>query len=447
MLKKNIPFSLTLVLVASLLSACGGSDTKIVERDPIPIDDGHDHDHDDDHDHDHDDDLTQGRLLISTQNQAKVSIIDIKDQTLLEEFTLTESPSAVYASPSYRYGYVIQRTADQVNVIDSGLSQEDHGDHKDDVIAAPMLMSFSTTDSRPTHFTGNHAQSVIFYDGNAATTTPASVGVYTESDIANNTAGTRLEYTTHMHGAAQGRGDYLISTVRDATTTSTLPDRVALYKAENGFFDEQEIFTETCPGLHGSAQNENQIAFGCTDGVLVITQNNDDFTAEKIANPASFDAGKRIGTVLGTDDIMEFVGIAGGEFYSINTSTNQLTAINWIDASISPAPSALSYDFADDGELFVILDNQGWLTLLNTGDWSVKSRIQVITSNIAALPSGNRFELALTPGHIAYVSDPIANQIKAVDLDKASVEASIQLNFVPHKFTWLGIADPQGSHH
>lgn len=442
MLKKNIPFSLTLVFIASLLGACGGSDTKIIERDSTPIGDDHDHDHGHD-----DESLTQGRLLISIKDQAKVSIIDIKGNELLEEFTLSEAPSALYASPSYRYGYVVQRTADLVNVIDSGLSQEDHGDHKDDVIAAPLMMNLHSTGSRPTHLSGTHSQSVIFYDGNAATTTPASVDVYTETDIANNSAGTRLEYTTHMHGAAQGRGDYLISTVRDAATASTLPDRVALYKADSGFFKEQKVFAETCPGLHGSAQNENQIAFGCTDGVLVITQNSESFTAEKIANPANFDSTMRVGTVIGADNSLEFVGIAANEFFSINTSTNQLTAINWIDANTSPTPSALGYGFAVGDELFVILDNQGWLTILDTSSWAIKHRIQVITSNLNALPSGSRFELALTPGHIAYVSDPIANQIKQVNLAEAVINTSIQLNFIPHKFIWLGIAEPQGSHH
>lgn len=441
MKRPNVISSLTLLILAAALGGCGGSDTKIVEREPVPIED----DHDDDHDHDHK--LTQGRLLISTKDQAKVSIIDINEKALLEEFTLIEAPSAIYASPSYRYGYVIQRTADLVNVIDSGLSQEDHGDHKDDIIEAPMQMSFSTSDSRPTHFTGNKTQSVIFFDGNAATSTPASVGVYTESNIANNTAGARLQYTTHMHGAAQGRGDYLISTVRDPATTSTLPDRVAVYKAEAGVFTEQEIFAETCPGLHGSAQNENQIAFGCTDGVLVITQNGDNFTATKIANPSSFTGTTRVGTVLGNEALEHFVGIAAGQFFAINTSTASIMPITWIDASLTTPPTALAYDFVDNGEFFVILDNQGGLNIIHTADWALVDRLQVITSNIAALPAGSRFELAVTPGHHVYVSDPIANQIKQVDLDSLTVSETIQLNFVPNKFTWLGIAEPAGNHH
>ena len=444
MLKKKIHFNLAVATMAALLSACGGSETNIIERQPVIIDDDHDHDHDHDHDNEA---LTQGRLLISLKDQPKVSIIDINEKTLLEEFALHEAPSALYASPSYRYGYVVQRTADLVNVIDSGLSQEDHGDHKDDVISAPRIMSFYSNGSRPTHFTGNDTQSVIFYDGNAATATPASVRVYTASDIANNTLGTRLEYTTHMHGAAQGRGEYLIASVRDVNTESTLPDRVALYKADGNFFKEQEVFTENCPGLHGSAQNENQILFGCTDGVLVITQNNQTFTAEKIVNPAHFDSTQRVGNLIGAINNLEFVGIAAGQFFSINTSSKQITAIKWLDTETSPAPSAVAYGFAKQDELFVILDNQGWLTILDSSSWSVKHRIQVITSNLSALPTGSGFELALTPGHMAYVSDPITNQIKQVTLDKATVTTSIQLGFTPHKLVWLGIAEPAGTHH
>ncbi|HEY0894411.1 MAG TPA: hypothetical protein VGE32_15220, partial [Cellvibrio sp.] len=296
-------------------------------------------------------------------------------------------------------------------------------------------------------FTGTDEQSVIFFDGNVETATPASVGVFAETDIANNTAGTVLEYSTHMHGAAQGRGDYLISTVRDATTTSTLPDRVAVYRAHNGYFVDETIFSENCPGLHGSAQNENQIAFGCTDGVLVITQTGATFSAKKIANPASFTGTTRIGTVLGDNAVDEFIGIAAGQFYAINTSTNTITPVNWVDASISPAPTASSYGFADDGEFFVILDNQGKLTVLHSDDWSLKARVQAITSNVTELPTGSKFELALTPSHLAYVSDPITNQIKQIHLDEAKVNTTIQLDFVPNKLTWLGIAEPAAGAH
>ncbi len=423
--------------IPAALTACGGGDTKIVERDPIPIENDHDHD---------DDDLTQGRLLVAIKDQPKVSIWDIKDAALLEEYTLTEPANALYASPSYRYGFVMQRLTNKVNVVDSGLSQEDHGNHKDDIIEAPRMMAFGTDKTRPTHFTGTETQSVIFYDGNGDTSTPAQVGVFTEADIKSNSAGNKLEYTTHMHGAAQARDNYLLSTIRDPLTTSTLPDKVGLYKAANGIYSEQQVFTETCPGLHGSAQNETQIAFGCTDGVLVITQTGDSFSAKKIANPATITGAARIGTVLGNEHNTEFVGIASGQFFAINTTTAAITPLSWLATGVTDT-TALAYGFADEGELFVILDNKGWLTLLNTNNWSISTRIQAITSNLSALPTGSRFELALTPGHTVYVSDPIANQIKKIDLDEAKVTGSLQLTSTPAKIVWLGIAEPAGNHH
>jgi hypothetical protein len=435
--------SLTLVIVATFLSGCGGSDTKIVERDPIPIKD--DHDHGDDHDHDKK--PSSGRLLISIKDQAKVSVIDINEKAAVHEVTVSEAPAALYASANHRYGFVVQRAADRVDTIDGGLWQENHGDHLHDYAKTPVQMLFSTNKSRPTHFTGTDKQSVIFFDGNGTTASNASVGVFTETDIANNKPGTLLEYTTHMHGAAQARGDYLVSTVRNPATTSTLPDRVAVYRAHNGYFVDESIFSETCPGLHGSAQNETQISFGCTNGVLVITQTGDTFAATKIANPASFTGTMRIGALAGDKAVEEFVGVAAGQFFAVNTGTSNITAINWAEAGVTPAATAIAYNFADDGKFFVILDNKGKLTMLDTHDWSVKGRVQAITSNISALPTGSKFELALTPGHIAYVSDPIANQVKQIDLDEAKVTETIQLNFVPHKITWLGIAEPATGEH
>jgi len=437
-MKKNVLPSLTLLFIAAFISGCGGSDTKIVEREPIPIEDDHDHD---------EEETTQGRLLISTKDQAKISVVDINEKSVLQEITVSETPSALYASPNNRYGFVVQRTADRVDVIDSGLWQEDHADHLHDYEQAPKQMSFSTNKARPTHFTGTDKHSVIFFDGNAETATPASVGVFTENDIANNTAGTVLQYTTHIHGAAQARGEFLLSTIRDAAAASTLPDRVAVYRAHNGFFVDENILSEACPGLHGSAQNKNQITFGCTDGVLVITQTGATFAASKIANPASFTGTTRIGTLLGDALRAEFVGIAAGQFFAVNSNSQNITAINWIDASITPAPTASSYGFADGGEFFVILDNQGGITILNSDDWSVKARVKAISSNLTALPTGSKFELALTPGHVAYVSDPIANQIKQINLDEAVVSDTIQLSFIPNKLVWLGIAEPATGAH
>lgn len=431
---------ISLISLCSFLAACGGSDTKLIERDSIPIEDEHDHENEATP-------ATKGRLLISDKDLAKASVWEISEKQILQEYSLTAIASAVYASPSYRYGIVVQRTADKVNIIDSGLFQENHGDHQDDEVEAPLILRFSTDESRPTHYVKNAEQIAIFYDGNATTSTPAKVGVFTESDLLNNTRGNWLDYTTHMHGAAQARGEFLLSTLRDAASETTLPDEVGLYKNNAGIYNEQFVFEDACPGLHGSAQNTNHILFGCTDGVLLITQEGENFTSEKITNTPDFTDNMRIGTLEAHEVSSDVIGIASGKFFVIDTLAKTMTPINWVDSSISPVPSATAYDFADSGELFVILDNQGYITALNTNNWQIQYRVKAVTSDFTNLAEATRYELALTPGHTAYVSDPITKKIHEVHLDDGDVNEILQLNFTPLKITWLGIAEPSGHDH
>jgi hypothetical protein len=433
---------ISFIALCGFLSACGGGDTTIVEKDPIPIEDNHDHDHDDDVTP-----ATKGRLLIATKDQPKVSIWELSEKRLLEEFSLTAAADALYSSPSYRLGIVIQRTSDKINVIDSGLFQADHGDHMDDEVEAPRLLSFATDQSRPTHYTKNAEQIAVFYDGNATTTTAAKVGVFTENNLLNNTAGNWLDYSTHMHGAAQARGEYLISTIRDASTTSTLPDKVGVYKTNAGVLTEESVFTDTCPSLHGSAQTTHKVLFGCGDGVLVITQSGANFTSSKITNTSDFIDTMRIGTIESHEKLSSAIGIASGKFFVIDTLSNTMTPINWVDSNITPAPTATAYDFADEGELFIILDNQGYITTIDTNNWHVIDRFKVVTSDFNNLATGTRYELALTPGHNAYVSDPITNTVQEVDLDENTASEILKLTFTPLKITWLGIAEPSGHIH
>ena len=74
-----------------------------------------------------------------------------------------------------------------------------------------------------------------------------------------------------MHGAAQARGEFLISTIRNPETESTLPSEIGLYHAHGDHFHQEQVFDITCPALHGSA-HEAVVAFGCGDGVALIAR-------------------------------------------------------------------------------------------------------------------------------------------------------------------------------
>ncbi|MDP5149516.1 5-methyltetrahydrofolate--homocysteine methyltransferase [Rheinheimera baltica] len=447
--------SLVALLVgASLLSGCGDSTTNIVEKDPIAVDD--DHDHDDDHT----DISTAGRLVISAKDSNLVSVYELSNGSLLDSFAVADTPSALAASATKRYALVVQRTTDRVEFVDGGLYQEDHVDHLHDYQQAPALSSFVLSDSRPTHITANDSQMAVFFDGDAASGTPAAVAVITDADISTDSNGYPvLNYSLHMHGAAQARGEYLISTLRDADSATTLPDKVALYHGHDDHFDEELIFDELCPGLHGSAQNANFISFGCTDGVLLIAQDGDTFTASKLENTEDFSDAMRIGTLIGDMHADHFVGFAGASMFAIHAEDGEMELVDW---QSSEEAGVIGYGFADKGEKFVLLDNQGYLTILHyhghehegaataaeEAAFEFAAKVQLTSADLSTMPTGSRFELAISASDDkAYVLNPIDSSLLTVDLKDAEVVTMKQLNFVPHKLVWLGIAEPAAHDH
>ncbi|MEO3864380.1 5-methyltetrahydrofolate--homocysteine methyltransferase [Rheinheimera fenheensis] len=445
--------SLVALLVASsLLSACGDSTTNIVEKEPIAGDDG------DDHDHDHDEVSSVGRLVISAKDSNLVSVYEMEDGSLLDSFAVADTPSALAASAGKRYALVVQRTTDRVEFVDGGLFQEDHVDHLHDYQQAPALSSFVLSESRPTHITSTDSQTAIFFDGDGNSSTPAAVAVITDADITTDSNGYPvLHYTTHMHGAAQARGEYLLSTIRDANSATTLPDQVGLYHAHDDHFDEEMVFTETCPNLHGSAQNEHVIAFGCTDGVLVITQEGETFTASKIVNTDDFTGSMRIGTLVGAEHAEHLVGFAGSSMFAIHAEDGEMDLVDWQGTE---GASLVGYGFADKGEKFVLLDNQGYLTILNYHGhehdvaaaaeepaFEFAAKVQLTTADVSTMPEGSRFELAISASDDkVYVTNPIDSTLLTVDIADAEVVATKQLNFIPHKLVWLGIAEAGEAH-
>ena len=452
MLKTKLSLAALLVSV-SLLTACGDSTTNIVEKDPI-ADDG------DDHDHDHGDISAAGRLAISAKDSNLVSVYELENGALLDTFAVADTPSALAASASKRYALVVQRTTDRVEFVDGGLFQEDHVDHLHDYQQAPALSSFVLSESRPTHITSNDSQVAVFFDGDAASGTPAALAVITDADITTDSNGYPvLHYSTHMHGAAQARGEYVLSTIRDANSATTLPDKVGVYHAHDDHFHEELVFDELCPGLHGSAQNDHVIAFGCTDGVLVINQQDATFTASKIANTDDFSGTMRIGTLVGAEHAEHLVGFAGASMFAIHAEDGEMELVDWQGTE---GASLVGYGFADGGEKFVLLDSLGYLTILNYHGhghghehegvaeepaFEIAGKVQLTTADVSTMPEDSRFELAISASDDkVYVTNPIDNTLLTVDIADAEVVATKQLSFVPNKLVWLGIAAPAEAH-
>ncbi|WP_111979605.1 5-methyltetrahydrofolate--homocysteine methyltransferase [Algibacillus agarilyticus] len=450
-------FKFNLVAMAMstlLLASCGDAKTTIIEKDSIV-------DHDD---HNHDDEFTiesKGRLAALMADNTNAAIFDLDDGDLLDQFSLTYSSNSLNVSADYRYAIIASRSNDHVSFIDSGLWREDHTAHLHDYKQAPQMSDFSLTGSRPTHIIKHDGKLAVFFDGNADAGTSASVQVVSDLDITNeNNAIASLDYTMNMHGAAEPRGEYLLSTVRrdDADSTSNakiLPDQVGGYHLHDGEYELDKLLTLTCPDLHGAAQNHEYVLFGCGDGVLVAKQENTAFTAAKIANIDDLE-GLRIGTLYSHEDLSSFIGVAsahGGSHaivVNINPEANTIEKLEWQPAADA---SAISYAFSAAGEHFLVLDEQGYLNVLtqhqgNTEThWELATRLDISDEDVSQMPEGMSFSMTVAQnGDTVYVSDPIAQHVLQVDLETLKVVNDIELGFAAKSITWLGIAEAEHDH-
>ncbi len=410
-------FSLSLLSLALALSACNDKDT-------LPPEDDHDHDHVE----------TSGRLVVGQASPASAHVLNLDDTSTLGSFTLDYAPSAIYASPDRRYAVLLQRTNDQTQFIDGGLWQEDHGDHLHDYAEDPLLLALKLQGARPTHYELHDELAALFFDGNAASAQNASVTTFSDASLGNGGVEATLALPIAMHGTAEPRGDFLLTTHRESGTESTLPVAVDLYRRNAAGYDFVQRFTEPCPGLHGSYSNHDYSLFGCTDGVLAVAQSGDSFSAGKIANAAGMAAGARIGTVVGHHDLEGFGGFAGHDLYAIDPAAATMTRVDW---AAGAAVTKIAHAMDAHGEHFLILDSAGMLHVLDPANgWATLGSLPVITT----LVEGQAPTIAVSHAQdVAFVTDPASSSIAVIDLATRTLGERIDLGFAPTGAVWLGL--------
>lgn len=419
----------TLVLACAMaLAACGGGSNDLDTKPPA----------DDDHSHPHIE--TAGRLVALEAGSPQVHVIDLDKGRLLQSFTLDNPTSAIYPSPNNRYAVLPQRAQNQVQFIDGGIWQEDHGNHLHDYMKDPALLPTRLTGSRPTHYERHAGQAALFFDGNTAAGQNASVAVLTDASIgkphapAMATQGLSLP----MHGTAEPRGDWLLTTWRAEATPggSTLPSQVELYHRHDDHYHFERRFDEQCPMLHGSYSNEKYSAFGCSDGILVVKQDGDTFTARKIDNPADIGENVRIGAIIGNAHYGKFVGIASpGHLFEIDPEAGRISRIQWGEGLIRRA-----HAMDAEGENLLVLDSTGTVHILDVKTWRKRAEIAGVIANMPAKAPYPSF--AVSAAHDkAWLSDPQGQRLHTIDLDEARVQGSIALNFSPTNMVWLGLPE------
>ncbi len=387
----------------------------------------HDHDHDDDHDHDHDDETASvtHRLMVADAESGQVLVIDVARGEVIESFDV-EAPAALYTSADGRYAFAVQRAANRVDVIDSGVFRESHGDHAHYRARTPQALDTAFEGGGPAHFVVQDQQIAVFYDDDGTAV------VYNVRDMIGDTP-TAITLTTERphHGVAVPLDDVFLVSMPDleAEEDGGLALGIAVQDAEGNTLEE----FANCPEMHGEAVHGSSALFACADGILVIDRNGDEFSARKLDYPTATDAEARAWRlVTHPDQPYVFGGFEAEALIRIDPATGDLTAI--------AVPGEI-HRFALDtmsGMHLVALTTDGNLHLIEPESGEVQGSVAAATA--FSLEGGRIPRPEVTAGsNVAYVSDPATSEISEVLLDDMTVNRSFSLDATPGRLTLAGL--------
>lgn len=431
---KRGPALLIWMLAALLLAGCEN------ETGSTPLGGGEDdaRDHEEHGDH-------PGRLAILSRDGAgdQVYAYDLEAQALLPgSLALNNAPSALATSPGKRFVLAIQRNANQVQIIDGGLYR--HDDHVDEV--APGLVG-TLTGPRPTHYRVHGEQAALFYDGDAGSALMAQVQVLTDHSLESATMEADHTFASAHHGVAEPRGEIVLATRR--TAASGLPEKVDILHQHGDHYHGEGTISLDCPDLHGAGSNEEYSVFGCSDGILIVHQDGETFTAQHVDNATlGLAAGERVGSFDSHHELPHFVAYAGDRILIIHPDHGDAEELDWTEGA---AVALDGHALDGHGEHLILLDDSGDLRIIDTADWSEHAHVEnAIDPETAAPPAsghGSRVSMAVggEPAQV-FLSHADSQSIIVVDVETGTLATPLNLTFTPGQLTWVGLSSEEGDH-
>ncbi|MEM6429947.1 MAG: hypothetical protein AAF708_11965 [Deinococcota bacterium] len=368
------------------------------------------------------------RLLLA-DSTGIVHVMDTVTGEIVTTFDLheeNEEAARLYVGPNEQHVFAVLRTSNMVRVLDSGYVSGSNGAD----LADPALLEFSLQTMMPTHFDIYGDNIVSFNDGDG------SVTVFTE-DIFNG-GGTTTTFFTGLshHGVGVMVDDTLIAT--NPTTESRLPVGPAVFNADG----EIVASFDNCPGLHGKAiLAGDRVAFGCDDGVSIISRSGDTWETTKIAE----DAEARIGNFTYQAETGVLLGNWGDDSYALVDVDAQTISEVSLPLNIWLAPPA--FNPLNANEVVVLTQDGSLHTVEATTGEVVATAAEIITAYEEPADENTRAPrpaLAIS-GSYAYLSDPTGGTVHVINLSDMSEVAVMDLGVHITSIAVLGATSVTGS--
>lgn len=332
--------------------------------------------------------------------------------------------------------HLLVSTTGGFQVLDAGTWGEPHGDHAHYWTAEPQLTDVLLPAEKPGHVVAHDGRTALFDDGTG------HVLVLDSSHVADPTdpEAQARELTTPSahHGVAVELPDGTL-VVTEGTEDARTGIRVL--DADG----RETASSDQCPGVHGeSVAADEVVVIGCQDGVLVVTDG-------RIAKVASPDAYGRIGNQAGTEASPVVLGDYKTDPDAELERPTRVSLVDTRTATLSLVDLPASYSFrslgrGEDGEALV-LGTDGALHVIDPLTSTLTRSVPVVQPWEEPLvwqdPRPTLFVLDGT----AYVTDPAARMLYAVDVHTGEIWNSVELPVEPNELNGVGGDVVDGAEH
>ncbi|MFE4542804.1 zinc metallochaperone AztD [Arthrobacter sp. NPDC056727] len=346
-------------------------------------------------------------------------------------------------SPAGDARHVLVAAGDSFKVLDAGVWTERHGDHGHSYAGRPALTDHAFEASKPGHVVRHAGRTVLFSDGSGKVETFESAALGGLADGGLPETATYTAPRAHHGVALELEDGKLLVTAGDekARNNVVLLAPAAAPAASSGApgsggggQNRREILrSQDCPGVHGEAvAGENTVIFGCEDGMLVFK----DGEFAKIPSP---DAYGRMGNQAGSPASPVVLGDYKVDRDAALERPTRISLVNTGTNSLKLVELGTSYSFRSLGRgpagEALVLGTDGALHVLNPLTGATVSTIPVVQAWREPEAWQDPRPTLYVQGSTAYVSEPAARKLHAVDLKAGKVVRTATLPHTPDELT------------